>query len=72
MLLPIILSNLPALHAQFFDMLDAELDKVEKFYAEREEEMHERDILLRRQLDELRLHRELFYVGSLYNQYITH
>ncbi|KAN0085736.1 EXS family domain containing protein [Tylopilus felleus] len=67
MLLPIILSNLPALHAQFFDMLDAELDKVEKFYAEREEEMHERDILLRRQLDELRLHRELFYHFAHFN-----
>lgn len=59
------LSNLPATHAKFFDMLDAELDKVETFYTEREEEMHGRVKLLRKQLNELGKHRQLFYVGAL-------
>jgi hypothetical protein len=47
-------------------MLDAELDKVTTFYAEREKEMHERAKLLKQQLKELEVHRQMFYVGGLY------
>lgn len=46
-------------------MLDAELDKIETFYVEREEEMQERAKVLRKQLAELGKHRQLFHVGSL-------
>lgn len=58
------LSNLPANHAKFFNTLDAELDKIETFYAEKEEEMHGRAKLLGKQLDELGKHRQLFHVGA--------
>jgi DNA-binding protein H-NS len=61
-----ILSNLPAIHAKFFDMLDGELDKVETFYAEREKEMHERYKQLKKQLNELGAHHEIFYVSVLF------
>ncbi|KAH0835833.1 hypothetical protein J3R83DRAFT_9701 [Lanmaoa asiatica] len=61
-----ILSELPATHARFFDMLGAELDKVETFYAEREKEMHERAKRLREQLNELGIHRQMFHVSALY------
>lgn len=47
-------------------MLDAELDKVETFYIERANEMHERAKMLRKQFDELEVHRQMFYVGTLY------
>lgn len=47
-------------------MLDAELDKVETFYAEREKEMHERDKQLKQQLNELGVHRKIFYVGGVF------
>lgn len=56
---------MPAHHVKFFDMLDAELDKVKTFYIEKEKEMHERDKLLREQLKELGVHRKMFYVGVL-------
>lgn len=61
-----LLSNLPATHARFFDMLSAELDKVETFYAEREKEMLERTKRLRGQLNELGLHRRMCNVGALH------
>lgn len=46
-------------------MLNAELDKVETFYAEREKEMYERAKRLREQLNELGIHRQMFYVRLL-------
>lgn len=46
-------------------MLDAELEKVETFYAEREKEMQERAKRLKEQLNELGIHRQMFYVGAL-------
>ena len=51
-------------------MLDNELNKVEAFYAEREKEMCEHDKLLRKQLKELGVHREVFYVGVLYRMHV--
>ncbi|KAH0832144.1 EXS family-domain-containing protein [Lanmaoa asiatica] len=62
-----LLSNLPAIHTKFFDMLDAELDKVETFYAERAKELYEHAKLLRRQLDELGIHRQMFYESSAHS-----
>ncbi|KAG9313638.1 EXS family protein/ERD1/XPR1/SYG1 family protein [Chiua virens] len=59
--LRVILANLPPSHATFFDMLNTELEKVETFYAEREKEMHERAQQLKEQLNELELHRHMFY-----------
>ena len=47
-------------------MLDAELDKVETFYAEREKEMSERTKRIREQLNELGVHRQMFHVGGLF------
>lgn len=47
-------------------MLDAELDKVEKFYTEREKEMHERAKRLRGQLNELGIHHQMYYVSTRY------
>jgi len=61
-----ILSDLPVIDAKIFDMLDAELGKVATFYAEREKEMHERTKLLRKQLSELGVHRQIFYVCGLH------
>lgn len=46
-------------------MLDAELNKVVTFYAEREKEMHERSKMLKKQLNELAIHRQKFYVSFL-------
>ncbi|KAJ6595867.1 SPX domain-containing protein [Mycena vulgaris] len=44
----------------FFTTLDAELDKIERFYVAREKEMQLRTKLLEQQLDELSEHRKLF------------
>ncbi|KAG6379986.1 hypothetical protein JVT61DRAFT_10560 [Boletus reticuloceps] len=57
-----ILANLPATHTRFFNMLDAELEKVESFYAEREKEINERAKQIREQVNELGIHREMFHV----------
>lgn len=46
-------------------MLGAELDKIETFYAERAKEMHEHAKMLRKQLDKLGMHRQMFYVSTL-------
>lgn len=51
----------------FFEMLDAELDKVEVFYLAREDEMIERGRLLQMQLNELNDHGNLVLVRHFYN-----
>ncbi|KAF8439726.1 SPX domain-containing protein [Boletus edulis BED1] len=58
---PPLYTILPAIHAKFFDMLDAELCKVATFYTEKEKELHERSKLLQKQLKELGIHRQMFY-----------
>ncbi|KAG6377203.1 EXS family-domain-containing protein [Boletus reticuloceps] len=63
-----ILSNLPAAHGKFFDMLDGELTKVATFYVERENEMHERSKLLRKQLEELGVHRQILYESFAHSE----
>lgn len=60
MLLPL----LPPLHANFFELLDSELEKVDSFYAEREKEMRDRGKLLKEQLNELGLHRKKYYESN--------
>ncbi|KAG9315676.1 EXS family-domain-containing protein [Chiua virens] len=59
--LAMIRSSLPAAHVKFFDILDAELDKVATFYADKEENMSEYSRVLKRQLRELEKHRQMFY-----------
>ncbi|KIJ61833.1 hypothetical protein HYDPIDRAFT_169443 [Hydnomerulius pinastri MD-312] len=54
-------------HAKFFELLDAELDKIESFYAEREKEMRERGKRLREQLNELGIHRRKFYESTAHH-----
>ena len=58
-----LLPLLSPIELNFFKLLDAELEKVESFYLDREKEMQERTVLLREQLNELNDHRKLFYVG---------
>ncbi|KAH7887082.1 SPX domain-containing protein [Phlebopus sp. FC_14] len=62
-----LLPQLPAIHARFFELLDAELDKIESFYAEREKEMRERGKRLREQLSELGIHRRKFYESTAHS-----
>lgn len=47
---------------KFLDKLDAELEKVESFYCDRESEMNERVQTLKRQMAELAEHRRVFHV----------
>ncbi|KAG1745254.1 EXS family protein/ERD1/XPR1/SYG1 family protein [Suillus lakei] len=59
-----LLPLLPPLHASFFELLDSELEKVDSFYAEREKEMRDRGKLLKEQLNELGLHRKMYYESN--------
>lgn len=59
-----LLPLLPPLHANFFELLDSELEKVDSFYAEREKEMRDRGKLLKEQLNELGLHRKKYYESN--------
>lgn len=56
-----LLPLLPPLHANFFELLDSELEKVDSFYSEREKEMRDRGKLLKEQLNELGHHRKKYY-----------
>jgi hypothetical protein len=60
-----ILLTLTPTQKKFFDKLDIELDKIESFYLDREKEARERSEALKSQLNELRDHRRVFYVGGL-------
>ncbi|KAH7923429.1 SPX-domain-containing protein [Leucogyrophana mollusca] len=62
--LHVLLPLLPPLHADFFAFLDAELEKIDSFYAEREREMADRGRRLHEQLAELRDHRKVFYESA--------
>jgi hypothetical protein len=57
-----LLTLLTPLEAAFFTMLDAQLDKVESFYLDREKEIRARGRLLQTQLIELNEHRNLVLV----------
>ncbi|KAL1744890.1 EXS family protein/ERD1/XPR1/SYG1 family protein [Schizophyllum fasciatum] len=56
-----LLPLLSPVELNFFKLLDAELEKVEAFYLDREKEMQDRTLLLKEQLNELNDHRKLFY-----------
>jgi hypothetical protein len=60
-----LLPVLTPIERSFFTALDVELNKVEKFYLDREQEMNVRSRLLEEQLEELVEHRRLFYVRSM-------
>ena len=60
-----ILPLLDPAEAAFFTLLDAELDKVERFYLDREKEFLGRTRALEVQLRELGEHRRLFCVRHL-------
>ena len=53
--------SLTPLERQFFEKLDKELEKVEKFYSDREHEAMIKAAALKEQLRELKDHRRLFH-----------
>ncbi|KAF8322826.1 SPX domain-containing protein [Cantharellus anzutake] len=55
--------TLPPPELRFFDILDKELDKVEKFYLEKLEELVIFSSLLNEQLRELEAHRKVYHEG---------
>lgn len=57
--------RLPPAQAEFFVLLDADLEKVDSFYRKQEKELRERGNSLRAQLDSLLAHRQGVYVGVL-------
>jgi hypothetical protein len=60
-----LLPTLPPVHITFFKYLDKQLEKIDKFYSEREKEAQARSKELEIQLRELKDHRKLFYVSDL-------
>ena len=50
--------------ATFFSALDAQLDKIESFFLDREKEMAKRSHLIKVQVQELSLHRKQFYAAQ--------
>ncbi|KIM89690.1 hypothetical protein PILCRDRAFT_193459 [Piloderma croceum F 1598] len=59
--LHVLLPTLPIIHIAFFTYLDKQLEKVDKFYSEREKEAQARSKELEIQLRELKDHRKVFY-----------
>ncbi len=55
--------ELNPLQMRFFTMLDAELDKVNSFYAMKESELQDRTQVLIEQFKELNEHRHMVYVS---------
>jgi hypothetical protein len=62
--LHVLLPTLPPIHIAFFTYLDKQLEKVDKFYSEREKEAQARSKELEIQLRELKDHRKIFYVSD--------
>ncbi|KAG1788635.1 uncharacterized protein HD556DRAFT_1311897 [Suillus plorans] len=58
---------LPPLHANSFELLDSELEKVDSFYSEREKEMRDRGRLLKEHLNELGQRRKKYYASLLFS-----
>ena len=58
--------ELNPLQMQFFTVLDAELDKVNSFYAMKECELQDRTQLLIEQFKELNEHRRMVYVSVFF------
>ncbi|KAG6821904.1 hypothetical protein H0H87_004909, partial [Tephrocybe sp. NHM501043] len=54
-----LLTHLDSKEQAFFTALDVQLEKIDKFYADREKEMMARTKLLHEQLDELADHKKL-------------
>jgi hypothetical protein len=61
-----LLPTLPPIHLAFFTCLDAQLEKIESFYLAREKEAQARSKALQIQLQELKDHRKIFYVSTLW------
>lgn len=61
LLLPELLTHLTPKEKSFFDYIDAQLDKIELFYTDREKELSIRTETLREQLSELQHHREFVH-----------
>ena len=61
-----VLEPMSPIQLEFFNKFNAELSKVESFFIERESEARERSMQLRGQLEELKDHRRLFHVSSLF------
>lgn len=59
-----LLTHLSPQELAFFTALDAEYEKIETFYLDREKEMHARTKMLQEQLGELSDHKKLFKVGN--------
>ena len=55
-----IMTQLTPQELAFFSMIDAQLDKVESFYLAREKEMVARSFVLLNQLEDLKIHRDVF------------
>jgi hypothetical protein len=64
-----IMPTLTATQKKFFDKLDAELEKIETFYLDREKEARTRSDALKLQLQGLRDHRRIFYVGLYHRRW---
>jgi hypothetical protein len=60
-----VLLTLPPIHIEFFTYLDEQLEKIDKFYSEREKEAQARSKALEIQLRELEDHRKIFLVNDL-------
>jgi len=56
-----LLAHLTPQEKSFFDYIDAQLDKIELFYMNREKELLVRTETLREQLSELQNHREFVH-----------
>lgn len=70
MTLHTLLPTLPSIHISFFNYLDKQLEKIDKFYSEREKEAQTRSKALEIQLRELKDHRKIFYVRDFFSSFL--